>query len=1054
MLIAESEFEQTTISSDLSQVRSIVAYDFDGDGDMDIVVADYDGQTVELFTNDGSQTFTATTIFDDVAPYWVANSDINGDGHMDLVVSTGTSSQTSSDDVRVFFDDGTASFSSVEQVTVTEGWSSELLPDLPRVLWPEDIDGDGDVDIALASYNDDTIWWYENTDGTGNFTAHSVYTGADGATGVMAVDLNGDSHIDLLSASEIDDAIRWYKNNGTQHFSVHEVYTGADGALSVHAADVDSDGDIDVVATAKEGDMVYLFLNDGNNGNFSLYSSWSLNGASAARLVDLNGDGHVDIIACGIGNTAKNNAGKLTWYQNDGAASLSFTSTNLASYRYLEGLLEADVDGDGHLDILAASESEDTLWWFEQIFQPTVSPTPLPTAVPTGLPTLVPTLSTLPTPQPTPLPTTPRPSPIPSSVPTALPTTPVPSPLPTSAPSALPTTPAPSMLPTTPRPTPIPTSSPSPLPTTLPSPVPSPVPSPDPTSIPTAPPSPLPSPVPSPDPTSIPTISPGPTATFTPTGKPTVLPTPLPTSAPSVAPTPSPSTPRPTPSPTTTPTATPTALPSLSPTTDDYVSVSASLTMEGLDASLVSDTDLAAIKVGLASIFDGVNATDISNLAVSSAARRRQRQRRLSLEGRDFTGAGAHGGGGGLGGEGGDLVNRRLATSSATVSFVVALSIGTSSYSDASSFSDAVESSLTSASSDSSALVSKIQAATTSSTFDSVTGVSGVVATTAVRPTRAPTVQPSSRPTLPPTSGGGGGGGAAVEGPIPKALPCPAGAARPVKGTDKLYMDDTLTFSMEGAAVVSDSASEGEREGGTVKVILDKTIFHPQGGGQPTDKGTIMTLDGGCEFNVIMVKEDRATGIVEHEGTFAKGAMSDLRSAGSSLALSIDGAWRVSCAKVHSAGHALDVGMVALGYTIRPTKGYHFPEGPYVEYEATCPEEKLSTEDKDTLPIRLTKKMVELNEVGKTDPDIDEFAVRYLNKEETLALCPDADVAMFSEEGALVRLTRVGGGWIPCGGTHVKNLAAMGVVTVTKAKAKKNTLKVSYEVEGMIMPTP
>ena len=73
-------------------------------------MAPHSGQTVELFTNDGSQTFTATTIFDDVAPYWVANSDINGDGHMDLVVSTGTSDQTTSDDVRVFFDDGTARY--------------------------------------------------------------------------------------------------------------------------------------------------------------------------------------------------------------------------------------------------------------------------------------------------------------------------------------------------------------------------------------------------------------------------------------------------------------------------------------------------------------------------------------------------------------------------------------------------------------------------------------------------------------------------------------------------------------------------------------------------------------------------------------------------------------------------------------------------------------------------------------------------------------------------------------------------------------------------------
>lgn len=39
MLVADSEFEEAEISS-VGEVRAIVAYDFDGDGDMDIVIAD------------------------------------------------------------------------------------------------------------------------------------------------------------------------------------------------------------------------------------------------------------------------------------------------------------------------------------------------------------------------------------------------------------------------------------------------------------------------------------------------------------------------------------------------------------------------------------------------------------------------------------------------------------------------------------------------------------------------------------------------------------------------------------------------------------------------------------------------------------------------------------------------------------------------------------------------------------------------------------------------------------------------------------------------------
>lgn len=303
----------------------------------------------------------------------------------------------------------------------------------------------------------------------------------------------------------------------------------------------------------------------------------------------------------------------------------------------------------------------------------------------------------------------------------------------------------------------------------------------------------------------------------------------------------------------------------------------------------------------------------------------------------------------------------------------------------------------------------------------------------------------SSKKGVAAASAGDGGGGS-----IPKAKVCPPGAPRPVVGTDKLYMDDTLCFAFTGAEVLDVAEAE---VASMFNVTLDKTIFHPQGGGQPTDKGVIRAADDSAIFAVHMVKEDRTTGVITHTGCFTAGGVSDLKKTQQQggLVLEIDGAWRVSCARIHSAGHALDVGMLAMGYSIRPTKGYHFPEGPYVEYEAQSPEQKLSTEEKDALPQRLTAKMEELVATALEDDEIGHFSARFLNKEETLALCEDADMSMFSAEGALVRVTRVAGGWIPCGGTHVGSVADIGRVTVTKAKAKKNTLKVSYSLEGIVL---
>ena len=183
---------------------------------------------------------------------------------------------------------------------------------------------------------------------------------------------------------------------------------------------------------------------------------------------------------------------------------------------------------------------------------------------------------------------------------------------------------------------------------------------------------------------------------------------------------------------------------------------------------------------------------------------------------------------------------------------------------------------------------------------------------------------------------------------FPTPLPCPIGSPRPRTGTDKLYMDNTTCFRCEEASVVSARASE---DGAQTIVVLDKTIFHPQGGGQPSDIGIVRSADSMVVFRVAMVKEDRATGIIEHAGTFEAGDLGALKQQRAGLVLEIEGPWRVSCARIHSAGHALDVAMLALGHTIRPTKGYHFPDGPYVEYEARSAEERLSTEAKDALPV-------------------------------------------------------------------------------------------------------
>ena len=86
-------------------------------------------------------------------------------------------------------------------------------------VFAADIDGDGDMDVLSASYLDDKIAWYENTDGNGTFGAPQIITiSANAAYSVFAADIDGDGDMDVLSASYNDDKIAWYENtdgNGT-----------------------------------------------------------------------------------------------------------------------------------------------------------------------------------------------------------------------------------------------------------------------------------------------------------------------------------------------------------------------------------------------------------------------------------------------------------------------------------------------------------------------------------------------------------------------------------------------------------------------------------------------------------------------------------------------------------------------------------------------------------------------------------------------------------------------------------------------------------------------
>ena len=129
-----------------------------------------------------------------------------------------------------------------------------------RQIRAADLDGDGDLDVLAAS-TDNTIAWYENTDGGGSFgPVQTISIAARNANSVAVGDLDGDGANDVVSASSADDTIAWYRNRGGQ-FSlatrdIAPSYLLDDRASSLLRIDVTHEG----MATDPDAELAQLEL--------------------------------------------------------------------------------------------------------------------------------------------------------------------------------------------------------------------------------------------------------------------------------------------------------------------------------------------------------------------------------------------------------------------------------------------------------------------------------------------------------------------------------------------------------------------------------------------------------------------------------------------------------------------------------------------------------------------------------------------------------------------------------------------------------------------------
>ncbi len=237
--------------------------------------------------------------------------------------------------------------------------------------------------------------------------------------------------------------------------------------------------------------------------------------------------------------------------------------------------------------------------------------------------------------------------------------------------------------------------------------------------------------------------------------------------------------------------------------------------------------------------------------------------------------------------------------------------------------------------------------------------------------------------------------------------------------TKLLYMTDSSLLE-ERASVIAVEAIEN----GQYNVILDKTIFYPQGGGQPYDLGTMQDKEN--IFTVTAVRMNN--GLVHHMGTFNKQPFA----IDAIVHLHVDGERRKLNRRLHSAGHVIDVAVQNLGLKLVPTKGYHFPEGPYVEYEGG-----INEPDRESIRSQIEAETQRLVAAGSI------VQVEIVPKDRLLELC--GSIPDYIREDRPIRVVTVAGKiGCPCGGTHVKNVSEIGPLKISKIRVKGNTARISY----------
>jgi FG-GAP-like repeat/Bacterial Ig-like domain len=314
--------------------------DIDADGDLDLLVPDANHELINVRRNDGTGVFTPTADIPARGPAVLATGDMDGDGDLDAVTIDQDAANNKILCVRL--NSGNGTFTIWADLALNAGSYYDLAL--------ADFDGDGDLDAATIRGSSILILL---NDGSGvlGFYSTATWTSPSFPTKLTVGDVNGDGALDVVAINGSNATAGVCLNSGTGRLALPSFVPTYSNVKEVALADLDADGDLDLIASkpytgVSPSGTIAVRFNDGA-GVFTGTQSLAVNQLVRMKVADVDGDGDVDMLT----TSASDN---VTTYLNAGTGTFSPGSITRVVGEPTS-LALADLDGDGDLDLATTS---------------------------------------------------------------------------------------------------------------------------------------------------------------------------------------------------------------------------------------------------------------------------------------------------------------------------------------------------------------------------------------------------------------------------------------------------------------------------------------------------------------------------------------------------------------------------------------------------------------------------------------------------------------------------------------------------------------------------